>query len=99
MPTIAVAAVFAAAYILVYTWTCFVCTVPRQPPMLWAQIALEKELWMGIPTVLQGNIETPAIRLNAVRIRWNNNNRVPGLLTETKYMRLYTSIYTYVLSR
>ena len=39
--------------------------------MLWTQIALEKELWTGIPTVLQVNIKT--ILVNAVRVRWNNN--------------------------
>ena len=64
-----------------------------QTSMLWTQIALEKELGTCIPTVLQGNIKT--ILLNAVRIRWNNNNCV--WLTVTTYMRVYTSIYTHIL--
>ena len=61
-----------------------------QTSMLWMQIALEKELGTCIPTVLQGNIKT--ILLNAVRIRWNC-----VLLTVTKYMRVFTSIYTHIL--
>ena len=64
-----------------------------QASMLWTQIALEKELGTCIPTVLQGNIKT--ILPNAVQIRWKNNNCV--LLTVTKYMRVYTSIYTHIL--
>ncbi len=79
-------------YILVYTWTRFVCTVPLQPSILWTQIALEKELETCMPTVFQGNIVT--ILLNAVRIRWNNNNSV--LLTQPKCMRVYTSLYAYI---
>ena len=61
--------------------------------MPWTQIALEKELGTCIPTVLQGNIQT--VLLNAVWIRWNNNNSV--LLTATKYIRVYTSISTHIL--
>jgi hypothetical protein len=41
--------------------------------MLRTLIALEGELGTCKPTVFRGNIMTI---LNAVRIRWNNNNRV-----------------------
>ena len=61
-------------YIQVYTWTSFVGAVLWLSCILWTQIALEKELGTCIPTVLQGNIQT--ILLNAVWIRWNNNNCV-----------------------
>ena len=80
-------------YIQVYTWTSCVGAVLWLSCILWTQIALEKELGTCIPTVLQVNIKT--ILLNAVLIRWNNNNCV--LLTVRKYMRVYTSIYAYIL--
>ena len=76
-------------YIHVYTWTSFVGAVLRLSCILWTQIALEKELWMCIPTVLQVNIKT--ILLNAVRIWWNYNNRV--LRIPTMYILVYTHLY------
>ncbi len=61
-------------YILVYTWSIFVCSVPLKASMLLTQIALEKELGKCIPAVFQASIKT--ILFNAVRVRWNNNNCV-----------------------
>ena len=79
-------------YILVYTWSSFVSTVPRQSAILWTQIALEEELGTCKPTFFQRDIMM--ILFNAVRIRWNNNYSV--LLTEIKYIRVYTCIYLYI---
>ena len=61
-------------YILVYTWTSFVCTVPGLSSMFRTQIALEEELQTCIPTVFQRNSMT--ILLNAVRVQRNNNHSV-----------------------
>ncbi len=66
--------------------------VHRLSSMLWTQIALEKELWTCIPTVLQVNIKT--ILRNAVSIRWNDNNSVWHI--PTRYISVYTRIYTYI---
>ena len=78
-------------YMHVYTWSNFVGAVLRLSCILRTQMALEKELGTRIPTVLQVNIKT--ILLNAVRMWWNDNNRVLG--TTTMYISVYTSIYTY----
>ena len=43
-------------YILVYTWSSFVCTVPRQSAILRTQIALEEELGTCKPTFFQLDI-------------------------------------------
>ena len=79
-------------YIHVYTLTSFVGAVLRLSCILWTQIALEKELGMCIPTVLQVNIKM--ILLNAVRIWWYYNNRV--LHIPTMHISVYTSIYTHI---
>ena len=42
--------------------------------MCWAQMAGEEELWTGIPTVIQEY--TVAVLLDAVRIRWDDNNAI-----------------------
>ncbi len=78
-------------YIHVYTWSNFVGAVLWLSSMLWTQIALEKELWTYIPTVLQVNIKT--ILLDAVRIQWNYNNSV--LRIPTMYISVYTRIKTH----
>ena len=57
-------------YILVYTWTNFVCTVPGLSSMFRTQMALEEELLTCKPTVFQGN--GMMILLKAVRV-WLNN--------------------------
>jgi hypothetical protein len=75
-------------YILVYTWSCFVCTVLRHSSILRTQIATEKELGTGKPTVFQGDIMT--ILLNAVRIRWNYDNSV--LLIKITYISVSASM-------
>ena len=79
-------------YIPVYTWTSFACTVLRLSSMFRTQTALEEELGTCKPTVFQGYIMM--ILLNAVRIRWNNNNGVLSILK--KYIRVYASMYTYI---
>ena len=55
-----------------------VVTVVLQTTMCWAQMASEEELGTGIQTVIQGY--TVAVLLEAVRIRWDNNNGI--LLTK-----------------
>ncbi len=81
-------------YIPVYAWTGFVCTVLLLSSMFRTQTALVEELGTCKPTVFQGDIMK--ILLNAVRIRWNNSNGV--LSIQIKYIRVYTSMYTYIPS-
>ena len=52
----------------------FVGRVFWQTSMWWAQMTGKEELWTGIPTVFQGY--TVAVLLDAVRIRWDDNNGI-----------------------